>query len=562
MGFRQAKQVLNYAFKIWHDSPVLQSLYADALDSGPKYGNDRWVLRLGDSTITGLPMGDGTSIRGERANVVIGDEFASIAREVFETVVAGFGVVSLSPVQQVRNKVAIRMMKELRMWTEEMEERERNSGMGNQLIISGTCYYQFNHFYTYWRRYKQIIESKGDPQKLRAAFDGEEVPDRLNHRHYAVIRVPIDLLPEGYMDDDQIARSKITMHSATFNNEYKAVFSADSNGFYKRTTIERCVTKQPIVPFKGTEAVQFQAMLHGNPDCKYVFGIDPASENDNLSIVVLEMHPDHCRVVYCWTTNRQAAKQRMNNEEVDDQAFYGFVADKIRSLMKLFRCEAIALDSQGGGVAVIEALSDKSSLKEGQLPVYIVSEGHPLHDGKKRESDDKNGLHIVEWVSMAKAEYASGANHGMRNDLEMQTLLFPYCDPAVLAIACARDEMEGRRYDTHEDAVMEIEDLKDELTTITHSQTPGQLREHWDTPEIKLPGSKKGRLRKDRYSALLMANYAARRLMQTEAPPEAAPYGGFIQHTQFDDGPKGVVYTGPDWFIQGLDGDFEEYGCL
>ena len=38
--------------------------------------------------------------------------------------------------------------------------------MGNQAIISGTADYDFKHFASYWNRYKAIIESKGDNQKL------------------------------------------------------------------------------------------------------------------------------------------------------------------------------------------------------------------------------------------------------------------------------------------------------------------------------------------------------------------------------------------------------------
>ena len=50
--------------------------------------------------------------------------------------------------------------------------------------------------------------------------------------------------------------------------------------------------------------VNFHAILRGNPNARYVFGIDPASEVDNFSIVVMELHEDHSRIVYCWTTKR------------------------------------------------------------------------------------------------------------------------------------------------------------------------------------------------------------------------------------------------------------------
>lgn len=560
MGFRQSKQVLGYAEHVWHHAPVLRSLFAEDPESGPRHSTDRWTLRLGESIITGLPMGDGSSIRGERANVVIGDEFASISREIFETVVAGFGVVSLSPIEQMKNQARIDVMKDLQAWTQEMADRERQTNISNQLCISGTAYYNFNHFADYWRRWCQIINSKGDAKALREAFVGD-APEDLDWRDYAVIRLPVELIPKGFMDMAQVARSKATIHSGAYLTEFGAVFARDSNGFFKRSTIEGCVTKQPIQPFESQDQVKFIASLRGDTACKHVMAIDPASESDNFSIVILELHATYRKVVFCWTTNRQQYKQRLNVKATDETDYYDFCARKIRELMRLFPCDAICLDANGGGIAVLEALGDKSKLKPDESPLLPVSEG-PLHDGKARESDDKPGYHMVEMVQFSNAVYISEANHGLRKDLEDKALLFPYCDPAILAVAAIDDETNKKVFDTLEDATMEIEDLKDELATITHTQTPGTLRDHWDTPEVKLPGSKKGRLRKDRYSSLLMANYAARRMTRTEAPPVMMPYGGFIQHITYDDDDKQDIGHGPDWWTKNVEGNFDDYGCV
>ena len=45
-------------------------------------GNTDNVHRLNDSTVTCLPLGDGQKIRGQRANDIIADEFASIPRDI------------------------------------------------------------------------------------------------------------------------------------------------------------------------------------------------------------------------------------------------------------------------------------------------------------------------------------------------------------------------------------------------------------------------------------------------------------------------------------------------
>jgi hypothetical protein len=52
--------------------------------------------------------------------------------------------------------------------------------------------------------------------------------------------------------------------------------------------------------------------------------------------------------------------------------FYGFCVRKIRDLMLLFPCMAIALDTQGGGIAVEEALHSESHILPGEQAIWPV----------------------------------------------------------------------------------------------------------------------------------------------------------------------------------------------
>jgi len=38
--------------------------------------------------------------------------------------------------------------------------------------LSGTAFYDFNHFAEYWKKWKSIIKSKGDLKKLQEVFWG------------------------------------------------------------------------------------------------------------------------------------------------------------------------------------------------------------------------------------------------------------------------------------------------------------------------------------------------------------------------------------------------------
>ena len=547
-AFRQSKIIFEYMETIWRNSPILRSIY-NGNDDGPRRDVDRCTIRLGDSWTIAVPLGDGSKIRGLRAHIIIADEFASISPDIYETVVSGFAAVSASPIQNVKEQARQLAMKEAGLWNDQLEEL--NTKMSNQAIISGTADYDFKHFASYWKRYKAIIESKGDKTQLENLFKGD-IPENFNWKDYSIVRMPYELIPKGFMDDKQVSRAKATIHTGIYNMEYAACFVKDSEGFFKRSLIESCVTStiNPIVI--GDKNVIFEATTKGNPNNQYVYGIDPASEQDNFSITVLEVHPDHSRIVYVWTTNRNNFKERQKTGLVNEYDFYGFCARKIRNLMKIFPCVRIGLDAQGGGVAIEEALHDPSKMEEGENLIW------PIIDlDKRKDTDEQQGLHLIELIQFAKADWTAQANHGLRKDLEDKVLLFPQFDNLTLGLALDKEGKDildsnlDNLYDSTSECILEIEELKNELTTIvmTQTSTGPNARDRWDTPEVKLPNGKKGRLRKDRYSSLLIANMLARQMNRVlKTPISYDVVGGNAKDMT---PPNGQMYKGPDWFVSG-----------
>lgn len=357
------------------------------------------------------------------------------------------------------------------------------------------------------------------------------------------------------MDASQVARSKATVHAGIYQMEFGACFTRDSQGFFKRSLIEACVVeenykdKTPIKTSDGSH-INFKAQLIGDKDKKYIFGVDPASEVDNFSIVVLEVNSEHRRIVHCWTTNREEHKGKVKSGYSAETDFYSYCARKIRDLMIRFPCIHIAMDAGGGGIAVMESLHDKDKIKEGELAIWPV-----IDEDKPKDTDDHRGLHILEMCQFAKYDWLAEANHGMRKDFEDKVLLFPMFDSISLGIANVEDGMKNRVYDTLEQCVMEIEDIKDELAMIAITQTPAG-RDKWDTPETVIGTGKKGKLRKDRYSALLMANMAARSLARMPAPIVYNTYGGFAtmggSAADRSKAAKENMYQGPAWFTDNM----------
>lgn len=514
--FRQSKFIFEYMEGLFHSSPFFRSLLEKQTKDCIHKSTDKWTMKINTSTCTAIPIGDGSKIRGLRATDIIADEFNSMPVHVFETVIGGFGSVSASPDEGVRQAARRNALIREGLWDENQESAFRNR-RSNKTILTGTCGYSFQPFYQYWDKHRRIIQSGGDFEKLKDLFP-EGQPKDFDWRDFSIIRIPYEIIPEGFMDGKQVAKQKATISRSNYLAEYGACFITDSDGFFKSSLIQSCTATETKPVIVNDEEVYFDAVTAGHKKGKYFFGIDPASERDNFTIVIVEKHKTHWRTVYCWATNKSDFRRRQKSGLAKETDYFTFCARKIRDLMRLFPCEGMAIDAGGGGLQVYEALHDKTRMLDDEEFIWEV-----IDKDKPKDSDDNAGLHIVTLVQFSSAKWTAEANHGMLFDMESKRLLFPAINPITIALKSEEegkglesididDMFETSIYDSYEDCIIQIEELKKELITIVHSRTGTgvQGRERWDTPEIKTEGMKKGHLRKDRYSALLMANYLAR----------------------------------------------------
>jgi intein/homing endonuclease len=440
----------------------------------------------------------------------------SISEEIFNVVIQGFAIVSSTPVEKVKEEALINKLKNSGLWTEELEDQHKNKNRGNQIIYSGTAYYAFNHFYKYFQKWREIITSNGDQAKLSSVVDSNDpLSDGFNWKDYCIVRLPYTALPKGLLDSGILAQAKATLNTSQFLCEYSAVFPKDSDGFYRRSIIDAATTTKPINIIDGRK-IQFSVLKTGDPKKKYILGIDPAAERDNAALVILEDNGIYRSVVHCWTTNRKKFfalknKSKESDLEITDD-YYRYIAKKIRQLMRDFNISRICMDKNGGGVAIAEALSSKDTCTHDENPVFEL-----IDPEKPKFSDTENGVHILELISPT-TDINSQANHGMLKDIQDKVLLFPRFDTVEIEKGMILDNMEPENtFSSYEDLINEIEELKNEMTSIVMTGTSMLGAEKFDTPEVKLEGAKKGRLKKDRYSALLYANYFGRNQNKQEA---------------------------------------------
>ncbi len=275
-AFRQSKVVFGYVESIISNSSILRSIFGSDCF---QHSADAYMVTLGNSYCKALPIGTGDKIRGQRANDIIADEFSSMLIDIFETVISGFAAVSASPAQNVKDRAKQRLAVKMGI---ELEESFNELGKSdNQIVIAGTAHYDFNHFSQYHKRWLQIIKSRGEIDKLRAIF-GDKYKEGLNWKDYSVIRIPYELIPDGFMDSAQVIRSRATMTENNYLMEFGACFVYDSDGFYKSTLINQCTVNYDmkfILPsgrVLAEEEYFFEPEVYGSPHKQYIYGIDPA----------------------------------------------------------------------------------------------------------------------------------------------------------------------------------------------------------------------------------------------------------------------------------------------
>lgn len=482
-SFRQSKLIFAEIERIYTNAP----LFRQCCQKAPAHYPSEAVLRVGDSSITAVPLGyDGQTIRGLRATHIIADEFASIPQEVFQVVVRGFAAVSKDPAKKVFELAKEKYLKEKGV------EISLASDDKNQIVVAGTAFYRFNHFYKTMEQYDSIITDK----KIDTVENEFGSVERLDYHDYAVIQVPYTAIPPGFMDMTQIAQAKLTMHPIFFNMEYMAEFAGATGGFFPMIDIENATAGNVIKDEMGNAILvdgeiqkneAFGLELKAQADGVYVMGADPARDHDNFAICIIKITKDgNYRVVYSEVWNRKE---------------WGYSVRRIRELIKQFNIQRICIDKGGGGTTIEDLLKDKKYIEPGELPIFNIEK-------QEEEADWYKGLNILEVKDFSDYTWYRQANYSLQGDIHHRRIMFPssFVDDATYSKYAFKDQEVDDCFDC-------IINTKLELAQIERT-VKGGGREHFDLPEEQVKNARAKGIpeRKDRYSALLLAAHAARTL--------------------------------------------------
>ncbi len=481
-NFRQSKLIFEEIERVYRHAPLFQQCCTKPPTNQPA----RSFCRVGESTITAIPLGhDGHTIRGLRATHILADEFASIPEEVFQVVVRGFAAVTKDPHKQVMD-----IYKEKLLARKGLDIDLLSSRQSNQIVLSGTAYYKFNHFYKTIQAYYELIAN----EVMTQVENKDGIIEKMDYRDYSVISIPYTAMPPGFMDIAQIAQAKLTMHPILFKMEYMAEFAGTTGGFFPMLDIENSTAGNSIKNEDGTlalvggEAVlnpYFSIELEAEPDAFYVMGADPARETDNFAICIIKITKDgQYKIVYADAWNRKE---------------WGYSVRRIRELIKKFNIQRVTIDKGGGGTTIEDLLKDTKYIEKGEVPIFNIEK-------EEDEAQWFHGQNILEVKDFSDYTWYRSANYSLQGDIHHKRIMFPasYVDESIYNKYHFKESEIDKVFD-------EVQAMRFELAQIERTMK-GSNREHFDLPDEQMKQAKeKGIMdRKDRYSALLLAAHAAR----------------------------------------------------
>jgi hypothetical protein len=262
-SFRQAKMIFK---KIEDIAAKPEAAFLAQCITRKSKSNDEWLMEIGHSRIRALPLGDGEKLRGFRFHRIIIDEFALMPERIFNEVIIPF----LSVVENPTQREDLYNVESKLIEQGEMKEEERHFWPNNKLIALSSASYKFEYMYKAYEQFEELIKS-----------GGKEASDA----HRVIMQFSYDCAPKLLYDQNLINQAKSTMSQSQFDREFGAVFTDDSSGYFKTSTMAKCTIREgegQSVEIKGVSGDE------------YLLSFDPSwaesESSDDFAIQVFKLN--------------------------------------------------------------------------------------------------------------------------------------------------------------------------------------------------------------------------------------------------------------------------------
>jgi len=269
-SFRASRRILKQCEKFVADDDAI--MLKNCLPDGMKRSTDEWLWELPNgSTITCLPLGDGTKIRGIRADTLIVDEFAYLPETIIGEVLRPF----LTANNRIKEQRTVQEREDKMIAAGVMTEAERTLIEDNKKVIFlSSASFKFQHLYKRYCDWVSLIEKPEKKEEMNKSGVT-----------YFVSRLSYDAAPEGLLNLKEIEEARRDISQSMFDREYGAQFESDSDGYFRASKIMDCSVEDT----KDGPCLE----MRGEPGSKYIIGIDQSlsgSEgSDHFAMCVMKL---------------------------------------------------------------------------------------------------------------------------------------------------------------------------------------------------------------------------------------------------------------------------------
>tara|TARA_B100000405_G_scaffold292037_1_gene243230 strand:- start:3731 stop:5602 length:1872 start_codon:yes stop_codon:yes gene_type:complete len=508
--FRQSKMIFEKIEDIAR-SPSAQFLSQCITKKSKK--NDQWTLEIGESKIIALPLGDGSKLRGFRFHRIIIDEFLLMPEHIYNEVILPF----LSVVQNPTEREKVRKIEDQMIAKGQMKEEDRYKWPNNKLIALSSASYKFEYLYKVYETFEDLILN-GVPEASK------DTSKRV------IMHFSYDVAPEALYDQNLINQSKQTMSQSQFDREFNAVFTDDSSGFFKTSTMAECTIKE------GEGA---HTEIAGDKDSKYLLAFDPSwaesESSDDFAIQVFKLNDNN-------QTGTLVHSYAVPGLKMQDHINY------FHYLLTHFNIVCVIGD-YGGGVQFMQAANASEQFSKSKIKLQEINADFDnienyqdaLLDAKNQYNIEDKRIFVLrkptsDWIRRANEllqanfdhKRISFASRPLDEDYHMQIKKnIPIKD---LIFMPNQKEVLGRGQDNIIDFLDHQYDMlnytKNQCALIQVSSSP-QGNQTFGLPHNLRRQSGPSKTRKDSYSALVLGNWMIKTyydFMNVKSDPAAATF--------------------------------------
>ncbi len=512
-SFRSSRSILEQIekFVTSKNAPILKNCFPDKLSKK----TDEWVWKLPNgATIKCLPLGDGSNLRGQRADFLCIDERNFISEQVIKEVILPF----LASNSNVKEYLKTKEIEDEKIKRGEIKEEDRTILKESVKVLHlSSAGYKFEDMY---KQYEDWINKINDEKRN----DGIS---------YFVARVGWEALPSNLLNEKNVKEAKDTMSEVLFNKEYGAIFASDSGGYFKISKMHECTVKDGDSP---------TLELYGDKKSEYVVAIDVALSGAEDA--------DYFAIVVSKIIKREDGKKipliihsyAVAGGDLKEHILYFYY------ILKNFNVVYIAIDaSQGDNVEFLNSAVQSKLFQDAHIHLEDIDCDFKKDNFNDHPAEIKKSYSLTTGKIVQKQPFLSpwqrAANEYLQAAFDHKWVLFgsKICgspeatrkymnmDISILKGHKFFEDMSALDCMEQQDAWINM--TKTECALIEVSTTElGTMQ--WRLPRSLRQTTGPNRVRKDLYSALLLNVWASKLFIESQGVeiqtgPQDFPYFGF-----------------------------------